>query len=61
MAVSASDIKFYFSGGLNNALGNASIGGAISSTEIPAYVMDILLDQVSGFTSLCANPSPPAC
>ena len=48
MAVTASDIKFYLSGGSSNSSGDASIGGAISSTEIPAYVMDGLMDQVSG-------------
>ena len=48
MAVTASDIKFYLSGGGSNTSGDASIGGAISSTEIPAYVMDGLMDQVSG-------------
>ena len=48
MAVTASDIKFYLSGGSSNSSGDASLGGAISSTEIPAYVMDGLMDQVSG-------------
>ena len=48
MAILASEIKFYLSGGAANADPNASLGGAISSTEIVAASLHNLFDVVSG-------------
>jgi hypothetical protein len=47
MAITATDIKFYLSGGAANSDVNASLGGAISSTEITSASLHNLFDQVS--------------
>jgi len=48
MAVAASDIKFYLSGGASNAVPAASLGGAISSTEINMVsTLNNLFDDVN--------------
>lgn len=46
MAVSVASLKFYFSGGSSNSDPKASIGNAISSTEIPLYQLNGLMDRV---------------
>jgi hypothetical protein len=48
MALSASDIKFYLSGGGGNSDPNASLGGAISSTEVTGDTLNNLFDDISG-------------
>ena len=48
MAIASSDILFMHSGGSSNSDPNASIGGAISSTEIPNSQINNLFDNVSG-------------
>lgn len=48
MAVSASELKFYHSGGAGNSDPNASLGGAISSTEITDDTLQNLFDNVTG-------------
>ena len=48
MAIIASDIKFYLSGGAGNTDPNASLGGIISTTEITDDTLDNLFDNVSG-------------
>lgn len=50
MAIIASDIKFYLSGGTSNSDGDASLGGAISTTELTTGLHD-LFDQVSSSES----------
>jgi len=47
MAITAGDIKFYLSGGGANSDPNASLGGAISSTEITDATLHNLFDVVS--------------
>lgn len=47
MAVVASDLKIYLSGGGSNTDPNASIGGAVSSTEVSSTPMNNLFDNVS--------------
>lgn len=47
MAIQAADIKLFLSGGAANADPNASLGGAISSTEMPSGLHN-LFDKVSG-------------
>lgn len=48
MAITSSDIKFYLSGGASNTDPNASLGGAISSTEIVDNTVHNLFDKVTG-------------
>lgn len=48
MAVTASDMKFRLSGGLSNTDQNASIGGAISETDVVSNTLQNLFDNVSG-------------
>jgi hypothetical protein len=48
MAILATDIKFYLSGGAANSDPNASLGGAISATEIADATLHNLFDVVSG-------------
>lgn len=48
MAIVAADIKKYLSGGASNTDPNASIGGAISTTEITDSSLHNLFDVVSG-------------
>lgn len=47
MAIVASDIKYYLSGGSSNTDPNASLGGAISTTEMGSSINN-LWDNVSG-------------
>ncbi len=51
MAITASDLKIYLSGGAANSDPNAAIGGAISSTEVTDNTTHNLFDQVSGTES----------
>ena len=51
MAIVASDLKIYLSGGAANSDPNAAIGGAISSTEVTDNTTHNLFDQVSGTES----------
>lgn len=46
MPIISSDIKFYLSGGAANSDANASLGGAISSTEIVDATLHNLFDVV---------------
>lgn len=46
MPISASDIQFKLSGGAANADGNASLGGAKSSVNVPT-TLDALFDQTN--------------
>jgi hypothetical protein len=47
MAVVASDLKIFLSGGASNSNPNNSIGGIISSSEVSTTVMNNLFDNVS--------------
>ena len=51
MAITSSDLKIYLSGGGSNTDPNASLGGAISSTEVTDNTTHNLFDQVSGTES----------
>lgn len=51
MAIVASDIKLYLSGGGSNTDPNAALGGAISSTQITDDTVQNLFDNVSGTES----------
>jgi hypothetical protein len=55
MAITASDLKIYLSGGAANSDPNASLGGAISSTEVTDNTTHNLFDQVSGTESLAGD------
>lgn len=46
-SVTASDIKFYHSGGASNNQGTADLGGAISAVEIPSGTANNLWDDVT--------------
>jgi hypothetical protein len=48
MAIVATDIKFYHSGGASNSDPNASLGGVVSSVEITDNTLHNLFDKVSG-------------
>lgn len=57
MSVSASDIKFYLTGGAANADPNASLGGTTSSVEITAATLNNLFDNISAAEAIEAgNP-----
>jgi hypothetical protein len=47
MAVSSANLKWYYSGGTANTDPNASLGGAISTTEVGTSIHQ-LFDRVSG-------------
>ena len=47
MAVSPSDLKWYYSGGATNSDPRRSVGGPISSTEVPADPSNNLFDDVA--------------
>ena len=47
MPIVSGDIKYYLSGGGGNTNPNASLGGAISSTEITPASLHNLFDLVS--------------
>lgn len=51
MPIVSSDLKIYLSGGAANSDVNASLGGAISSTEVTDNTTHNLFDQVSGTES----------
>lgn len=46
MPISASDIQFYLSGGSGNSDPNASLGGAVSTTQISTTALHNLFDAV---------------
>jgi hypothetical protein len=45
--ISSSDLKFYLSGGTTNTLGDSSLGGIISTTEV-SPILNKLFDEVTG-------------
>lgn len=51
MAVTASDMKFYLSGGSDNSNPNQSLGGPISYAEISSGLMNNVFDDVSAVQS----------
>ena len=51
MAISASDILIFLSGGAGNADPNASLGGVISTTQIVDATLSNLFDPVAGVES----------
>lgn len=51
MPIVEADIKFYLSGGAGNSDPNASLGGAISTTEVSGTALHNLFDLVSGAES----------
>tara|TARA_R110000803_G_scaffold20169_1_gene52160 strand:+ start:187 stop:714 length:528 start_codon:yes stop_codon:yes gene_type:complete len=55
MAITSSNIKFYLSGGISNADVNASIGGAISSTEVTDNSLHNLFDKTLGTESTAGD------
>lgn len=55
MAIAASDIKFYLSGGAGNSDPDASLGGAISTTAITDATLNNLFDDVSGDEALAGD------
>jgi len=55
MAITSSDIKFYLSGGSSNSNVNASIGGAISSTEVTDNSLHNLFDKTLGTESTAGD------
>ena len=55
MAITASDIKLFLSGGAGNSDPNASLGGAISTTEITDATDNNLFDDVSGDESFSGD------
>jgi hypothetical protein len=48
MPITAADIKFYLSGGAANSDPDASLGGAVSTTEVVTATLHNLFDVVSG-------------
>ena len=55
MAVIASDMKFYLSGGSGNTNPNASLGAGRSTTEIVSNTLQNLFDNVSGPESVSGD------
>ena len=55
MAITSSNIKFYLSGGTSNTNVNASIGGAISSTEVTDNSLHNLFDKTLGTESTAGD------
>ena len=55
MAITSSNIKFYLSGGTSNSNVNASIGGAISSTEVTDNSLHNLFDKTLGTESTAGD------
>jgi len=51
MPITATDINFYLSGGATNTNPNASLGGAISTTQITDATLNNLFDDVTGAES----------
>jgi len=55
MSVSATDIKFYLTGGAANSNVNASLGGTTSSVEITTAVLNNLFDNISAAEALAGD------
>ena len=55
MAITASDIHFRLSGGAGNSNVNASLGGAMSSTQVTDNAQQNLFDDVSGAESAAGD------
>lgn len=55
MTVASTDIKLYLSGGSGNTDPNASIGGAISTTQVSATALNNLFDNVSDAEALAGD------
>lgn len=55
MAITSSDIKFYLSGGTSNTNVNASLGGAISTTEVTDNQLHNLFDKTLGTESTAGD------
>jgi hypothetical protein len=55
MTVVAGDMKWYLSGGSGNTNPNASIGGAISTTQVTDNTVDNLFDDVSSAEALAGS------
>jgi len=55
MAILSGDIKFYLSGGGSNSNVNASLGGAISSTEVVDGNLHNLFDKTLGVESTAGD------
>lgn len=55
MSVSASDIKFYLTGGTANADPNASLGGTTSNVEVVAATLNNLFDNLSAAEALAGD------
>lgn len=55
MAITASDIKFYLSGGASNTDPDAALGGAISTTEVTDNSLHNLFDKTLGTESTAGD------
>ena len=55
MAITSSNIKFYLSGGTSNTNVNASLGGAISTTEVTDNSLHNLFDKTLGTESTAGD------
>ena len=55
MAITSSNIKFYLSGGTSNSNVNASLGGAISTTEVTDNSLHNLFDKTLGTESTAGD------
>ena len=55
MAITSSNIKFFLSGGTSNTNVNASIGGAISTTEVTDNSLHNLFDKTLGTESTAGD------
>lgn len=55
MPIGTSDIRYRLSGGASNADPNASLGGAMSSTEIVSATLHNLFDVVKGDEALAGD------
>ena len=55
MAITSSNIKFYLSGGTSNSNVNASLGGAISTTEVTDNSLHNLFDKTLGVESTAGD------
>ena len=55
MAITSSNIKFYLSGGTSNTNVNASLGGAISTTEVTDNSLHNLFDKTLGVESTAGD------
>jgi|SaaInlStandDraft_2_1057019.scaffolds.fasta_scaffold118947_2 hypothetical protein len=55
MAITASDIKFYLSGGASNTVPDNALGGVISSTEVVDNSLHNLFDKTLGTESTAGD------